>query len=93
MRWRALLLFVVTGPALLPAQAATPQSATLRAALRAYDSLDITRAIALGHRALGERLSGPDQARAYEMLGFKNAADKETSFFHHALLWADSSLR
>ncbi len=25
----------------------------------------------------------------YEELGFKNAADRETSFFHHALIWAE----
>src|SRR5581483_8234133 len=25
----------------------------------------------------------------YEVLGFKNAADEETSFFHHALIWAE----
>jgi Glycosyl hydrolases family 28 len=29
----------------------------------------------------------------YETLGFKNAADRETSFFHHALLWAEDAER
>ncbi len=73
MRLRAVLLLVLAGPAVLPAQAA-PQSVTLRETLRAYDSLDFTRAIALGRRALTERLSGPDQARAYELLGFSYSA-------------------
>jgi polygalacturonase len=27
----------------------------------------------------------------YEPLGFKNAADSETSFFHHALIWAEDA--
>ncbi len=29
----------------------------------------------------------------YEPLGFKNAADSETSFFHHALIWAEDAER
>ncbi len=29
----------------------------------------------------------------YEKLGFKNAADVETSFFHHSLLWAEDAER
>jgi polygalacturonase len=29
----------------------------------------------------------------YETLGFKNAADNETSFFHHALVWAEDQER
>jgi ubiquinone/menaquinone biosynthesis C-methylase UbiE len=29
----------------------------------------------------------------YETLGFKNAADRETSFFHHALIWAEDAER
>jgi polygalacturonase len=29
----------------------------------------------------------------YEKLGFKNAADEETSYFHHALIWAEHAER
>jgi hypothetical protein len=29
----------------------------------------------------------------YETLGFKNASDRETSFFHHALIWAENAER
>jgi hypothetical protein len=66
-----LVLVVVLAPA---ARAQTPQSADLRQALQAYDNLDFARAIALAHRALGARMSGSDQARAYELLGFAYSA-------------------
>jgi hypothetical protein len=56
------------------AQAPKPKSATLRQALQAYDNLDFTSAIALARRALTERLTGSDQAQAYELLGFGFAA-------------------
>lgn len=40
-------------------------------------------------------LASPDAADfdAYETLGFPNAADRETSFFHHALIWAEKGER
>ncbi len=63
-----LLVLVLAWPAALPAQ--NVQNATLRRALAAYDNLDIGQAITLAKRALTERLSGPEQARAYEVLGF-----------------------
>jgi polygalacturonase len=36
-------------------------------------------------------LGSPDKADydVYETLGFKNDSDRETSFFHHALIWAE----
>jgi polygalacturonase len=34
-----------------------------------------------------------DDYDSYETLGFKNAADNETSFFHHALVWAEGQDR
>jgi hypothetical protein len=75
MRHRGLLLALVTGLACpAPALAQAPQSATLRAALRAYDNVDFARAISLARRALAERMTGPDQARAYELLGFAYSA-------------------
>ena len=73
MRLRSLLLMLLLGgPAVLGAQA--PRSATLGQALQAYDNLDFSRAIVLARRALTERLTGPEQARAYELLGFAYAA-------------------
>src|SRR5437879_7664753 len=69
-RWVALLSVLV--PATAVAQ--NVQNATLRRAMQAYDNLDIGQAIALSKRALTERLSGTDQARAYELLGFAYSA-------------------
>src|SRR5713226_8816013 len=66
-----LVLVVVLAPA---ARAQTPQNADLRQGLQAYDNLDFPRAILLARRALGERMVGSDQARAYELLGFAYSA-------------------
>ncbi|HEV3237702.1 MAG TPA: glycosyl hydrolase family 28-related protein, partial [Gemmataceae bacterium] len=40
-------------------------------------------------------LASPDSADfdRYETLSFKNDADQETSFFHHALIWAENAER
>jgi polygalacturonase len=40
-------------------------------------------------------LGSPNQADydVYETLGFKNDSDRETSFFHHALIWAEDQER
>ncbi|MGH7644002.1 MAG: hypothetical protein ACREMR_00310 [Gemmatimonadales bacterium] len=51
-----------------PAQAV--QNATLRRAVRAYETLDYRQAITQSQAALRERLSGPERGRAYEILGF-----------------------
>jgi len=84
-------LFVVLllwTPAGLGAQ--EPQNATLREALNAYDNLDFARAGTLAKRALTERLSGPDQARTYELLGFTYSATdsqaKAVDAFKQAIL-------
>lgn len=77
MRCRSLLLaLALCGPTVVGAQAppTQPRSPTLRQAIQAYDNLDFTRAIALARRALTERLTGPEQARAYELLGFAFSA-------------------
>lgn len=66
----AWLLLVATTAAL----AQTPRSTTLRAAVRAYEQLEFSRAIALANRAMGEGLRGAEQIRAYELLGFAYAA-------------------
>src|SRR2546428_8871538 len=67
-----LLVLAFASPAAAPAQ--NVQNATLRRALAAYDNLDIGQAILLAERALTERLSGLEQARAYELLGFAYSA-------------------
>src|SRR5438552_8046012 len=74
IRW-VVMLSVVAASALRgqnPTQGV--QNSTLRAALAAYDNLDITRAITLARQALSQRLAGEDQARAYELLGFAYSA-------------------
>src|SRR5713226_9335850 len=83
-----LLVLVLAWPAAAPAQ--NVQNATLRRALAAYDNLDIGQAILLAKRALTERLSGPEQARAYEVLGFAYSASdsllKAVDAFKQAIL-------
>ncbi|HYT04814.1 MAG TPA: hypothetical protein VEM13_08015 [Gemmatimonadales bacterium] len=80
MRQRGLIraLVLVAGLAPAPpaasAQGQTPQNATLRQALHAYDNLDFTHAITLARRALAQRMAGADQSRAYELLGFAYSA-------------------
>ena len=75
MRLRTLLGVLLVSLAAFPAaRAQAPQNATLRQALQAYDNVDFARAISLARRALAERMAGPDQARAYELLGFAYSA-------------------
>ncbi len=91
MRWWTLTLLcaaLLGGPAVLRAQA--PRNATLRQAMQAYDALDFARAGALARRALTERMTGADQARAYELLGFTYSATdsqaKAVDAFKQAIL-------
>ena len=91
MRWWTLTLLcaaLLGGPAVLRAQA--PQNATLRQAMQAYDALDFARAGTLARRALTERMTGADQARAYELLGFTYSATdsqaKAVDAFKQAIL-------
>src|SRR5207245_3774374 len=92
MRRSGLLLGLAVGGGLAtPRRAQTPpQNVTLRQALQAYDNVDFARAIALARRALLERMSGPDQARAYELLGFSYSATdsqvKAVDAFKQAIL-------
>src|SRR2546427_3610292 len=83
-----LLVLAFASPTAAPAQ--NVQNATLRRALAAYDNLDIGQAILLAKRALTERLSGPEQARAYELLGFAYSASdsllKGVDAFKQAIL-------
>ena len=66
----ALCAFGALGPARVDAQ----QSQTLRRAVAAYSDLSYGTAVTLARSALRERLSGPDQERAWEILGFAYAA-------------------
>src|SRR5438093_5596076 len=86
IRWVVVLSLVAASA--LGAQNA--QNATLRQALAAYDNLDIPRAIALARQALSQRLTGDDQARAWELLGFAYSASdsllKAVDAFKQAIL-------
>lgn len=67
----------LTGLAWLSPAAATAQvgqNAMLRRAQQAYDNLDYRQALVLGRASLRERLTGPERARAYELLGFSYSA-------------------
>src|SRR5437899_5787354 len=56
------------------ALAQTGQNPTLRRAQQAYDNLEYRQVLTLGQAALRERLTGPERARAYELLGFTYGA-------------------
>ena len=66
------LLVGFTAPAAVGAQAV--QNATLRRAQQAYDNLEYRQVVSLAQAALRERLTGPERARAYELLGFTYGA-------------------
>src|SRR6266568_5109292 len=100
MRQRGLIraLVLVAGLAPAPpaasAQGQTPQNATLRQALHAYDNLDFTHAITLARRALAQRMAGADQSRAFKQtillepdreLDPNRISPKITSLFYSAL--------
>jgi hypothetical protein len=67
-----LLLAGLTLPVALGAQEA--QNASLRRAQQAYDNLQYRQVVPLAQAALRERLTGPERARAYELMGFTYAA-------------------
>jgi len=72
-RHLALALLVgFAAPAAGRAQAA--QNATLRRAQQAYDNLEYRQVVSLALAALRERLTGPERARTYELLGFTYGA-------------------
>ena len=70
---RTLALLVgFAAPAAAGAQ--TGQNATLRRAQQAYDNLEYRQVVSLAQAALRDRLTGPERARAYELLGFTYGA-------------------
>jgi len=75
MTWHLCALALLAGlaaPAVAGAQAV--QNATLRRAQQAYDNLEYRQVVSLAQAALRERLTGPERARAYELLGFTYGA-------------------
>ena len=58
-------------------------------------SLRLKTGVALQLEHGATLLGSPNQADydVYETLGFKNDSDRETSFFHHALIWAEDQER
>jgi polygalacturonase len=48
-------------------------------------------ALYLDHGAVLRASTEENDFDPYEELGFKNAADRETSFFHHSLIWAEDA--
>lgn len=70
---RALaLLAALAAPAAAGAQSV--HNATLRRAEQAYDNLEYRQVLSLAQGALRERLTGPERARAYELLAFTYGA-------------------
>jgi hypothetical protein len=88
--WRAVLIVLLLSWRSSGLAAQAPQNATLRQALQAYDALDFAQAGTLARRALTERMSGADQARTYELLGFTYGATdsqaKAVDAFKQAIL-------
>jgi hypothetical protein len=73
-----LVLGVLAGPTVAAQGAQQPvQNATLRRALQAYDNLDFAQVVTVANQALRERLTSPERARAYELLGFAYSATSQ----------------
>ncbi|HXQ30224.1 MAG TPA: hypothetical protein VN848_13260 [Gemmatimonadales bacterium] len=87
---RAAVFALVFTTALAAQNATVPENPTLRRALAAADSLDFGQAVILARQALAQRMSGPDQARAYGLLGFSYGATdsqaKAVEAFKQAIL-------
>lgn len=72
-RFQALIVLAgLLAPPVAGAQAV--QNATLRRAEQAYDNLEYRQVLSLARATLRERLTGPERARAYELLGFTYGA-------------------
>ena len=67
----ALVLWVAAPGA---GRAQAIQNAALRRAQQSYDNLEYRQVLTLAQAALRERLTGPERARAYELLGFTYGA-------------------
>jgi hypothetical protein len=67
-----MLVAALSLPSALGAQEAP--SGSLRRAQQAYDNLQYRQVVPLAQAALRERLSGPERARAYELMGFTYGA-------------------
>ncbi len=72
---RSVQALVLLAGLLAPvAGAQAVQNATLRRAEQAYDNLEYRQVLSLAQAALREPLTGPERARAYELLGFTYGA-------------------
>ena len=78
MMRHAVVGLMLLVPAALVGQDSNIQNATLRRAIRAYESLDFPQVIVLGRASLRERLTAPERARAEELLGFAFSATNLT---------------
>ena len=74
IRCRRIVAILVSLAASPPVVAQTVPNATLRQAQQAYDNLEYRQVLSLARAALRERLTGPERARAYELLGFTYGA-------------------
>ncbi len=73
-RHLCVLALLVGAGAPAGARAQAVQNATLGRAQQAYDNLEYRQVVSLAQAALRERLTGPERARAYELLGFTYGA-------------------
>ncbi|HYL20840.1 MAG TPA: hypothetical protein VEU74_03690 [Gemmatimonadales bacterium] len=72
---RVVAVVLVAGCVAAPmVSAQVVQNAALRRAQQAYDNLEYRQVLTLAQAALRERLTGPERARAYELLGFTYGA-------------------
>jgi hypothetical protein len=66
------------------------QNLNLRRAIQAYGSADFTQTLAFTRQAMRERLTAPERARAYELLGFvfgaTNQPDSSIAAFREMIL-------
>jgi len=87
-RYSFILVMLLAPLSLAGAQAV--RNATLQRAIQAYENVDFAQVIVLARRALGERLTSPERARAEELLGFAYSAtsqpDSAISAFKEAIL-------
>lgn len=91
MRRAAFIVLAGLVAARMGAAQGTPQNATLRRAVQAYDNLNLPQAVTLANQALAQRLNGADQERAYTLLGeaYSNQSDgfdKAINAFRQVLL-------
>jgi hypothetical protein len=90
MRSRFSLTIALLLAPVVTAAAQAVRNATLQRAIQAYENVDFGQVVLLARRALGERLTSAERARAEELLGFAysatNQPDSAISAFREAIL-------